>query len=102
MQRSGAGWEGARAPPLAIISAAGAPGRTHRPVRTTVSRKVHDMPHLTRRHPALSVLAVLTALAWPLLARAAVPAGAAAEIISHVGARPDVGLKTLAGNNGLL
>ncbi len=27
---------------------------------------------------------------------------AAAEIISHVGARPDVGLKTLAGNNGLL
>ena len=26
----------------------------------------------------------------------------AAEIISHVGARPDVGLKTLAGNNGLL
>ena len=27
---------------------------------------------------------------------------AAAEIISHVGARPDVALKTLAGNNGLL
>jgi sugar/nucleoside kinase (ribokinase family) len=27
---------------------------------------------------------------------------AAAEIISHVGARPDVSLKTLAGNNGLL
>ena len=27
---------------------------------------------------------------------------AAAEIISHVGARPDVGLKTLAANNGLL
>ena len=43
------------------------------------------MPHLTRRHPALSVLAVLTALAWPLLARAAVPAGAAAEIISLQG-----------------
>lgn len=27
---------------------------------------------------------------------------AAAEIISHVGARPDVSLKTLAGNEGLL
>ena len=27
---------------------------------------------------------------------------AAAEVISHVGARPDVNLKTLAGNNGLL
>ena len=27
---------------------------------------------------------------------------AAAEVISHVGARPDVSLKTLAGNNGLL
>ena len=27
---------------------------------------------------------------------------AAAEIISHIGARPDVNLKTLAGNEGLL
>ena len=27
---------------------------------------------------------------------------AAAEVISHVGARPDINLKTLAGNNGLL
>ncbi|CAN7614368.1 TonB-dependent receptor [Acidovorax sp. LjRoot129] len=38
------------------------------------------------RLPALTTLAALTALAWPLASHAAVPAGAAAEIISLQGA----------------
>ncbi|MCE1193448.1 MAG: FecR family protein, partial [Acidovorax sp.] len=45
------------------------------------------MSHPKNRLPALSVLAAaLASLAWPLAARAAVPAGAAAEIISLQGA----------------
>lgn len=44
------------------------------------------MSHPKNRLPALSVLAAaLASLAWPLAARAAVPAGAAAEIISLQG-----------------
>ena len=44
------------------------------------------MFHPKNRLPALTTLAALTVLAWPLLSQAAVPAGAAAEIISLQGA----------------
>ncbi len=44
------------------------------------------MPHKKIRLPSVSALAALIALAWPLHAQAAVPAGAAAEIISLQGA----------------
>lgn len=43
------------------------------------------MSHKKHCLPALTALATLTALAWPLLAQAAVPAGAAAEIVSLQG-----------------
>ena len=43
------------------------------------------MSHKKHCLPALTALAKLTALAWPLLAQAAVPAGAAAEIVSLQG-----------------
>lgn len=49
------------------------------------SPKAHDMSHKKHCLPALTALATLTALAWPLLAQAAVPAGAAAEIVSLQG-----------------
>ena len=44
------------------------------------------MPRTPHRLPAITTLAALTALAWPLLPQAAVPAGAAAEIVSLQGA----------------
>ena len=44
------------------------------------------MPHQKVRLPAVSVLAAVISLAWPLQPRAAVPAGAAAEIVSLQGA----------------
>ncbi|CAN7608622.1 TonB-dependent receptor domain-containing protein [Acidovorax sp. LjRoot117] len=44
------------------------------------------MPHKKNRWPALTAMAALTSIAWPLLSQAAVPPGAAAEIISLQGA----------------
>lgn len=44
------------------------------------------MLHKKNCRPALTALAALTAIAWPLLSQAAVPPGAAAEIVSLQGA----------------
>src|SRR5690606_4876196 len=76
--------EGARAAVLAIISVAiGRQGGAPVPRSRNAFPESRSMPH---KKTPIRLAALAAALAWPLHAQAAVPAGAAAEIVSLQGA----------------